>query len=543
MIFQQLANEDSGCLSYLIGCGEAGQAIIVDPGRDRVSEYLRLARKKGLRIAHVIETHTHADHISGNRDLAAATRAAIHVHAAAGVAFEHENLRDGSTVRVGNVEVRVAHTPGHTPDSICLFVTDHARSAEPWFVLTGDLLFVGSVGRPDLGGATAAEDIWDSLRRVLLPLDDSVEIYPAHGAGSSCGKAMSAKSGSTIGFERRFNPAFRYEDKRAFVDFIMAGVPPKPAAFEKIVAKNKGLLALAAAKPRPYSAREAREAIAQGAFVLDLRDVADFGAGHVPGAINVWIDGPQFAERVAGMAPAGAPLLLMGAPSDVDRAVAALSRVGVDEIVGFLQWGMVEWRGDGFPLETVPQITVHDLAAWLEQGRDVVVVDVRELAEWDEGHIDRALHLPMFEAVARRAEIPDDRPKAVLCAGGLRSSTVISALQREGLGGFHNVTGGMAAWAKAGYGVTRREAPPAATAPAPAGSGVVVDCRGLSCPWPSLKVARAITDVEPGGMLEVLATDPGAPADLEAFARRTGHRIVEQSQSGVVLRFLVQRTQ
>ena len=188
---------------------------MVDPGRDRVTEYLRLARKKGLRLAHVIETHTHADHISGARDLAATTKAAIHVHGSAGVAFERQDVdRDGDSIRVGNVEVHVAHTPGHTPDSICLFVTDHARSPEPWFVLTGDLLFVGSVGRPDLGGATAAEDIWSSLTRVLLPLDDSVEIYPAHGAGSSCGKAMSAKSGSTIGFERRFNPAFRYDDKQ-----------------------------------------------------------------------------------------------------------------------------------------------------------------------------------------------------------------------------------------------------------------------------------------------------------------------------------------
>jgi hydroxyacylglutathione hydrolase len=545
MIFQQIVNEDSGCLSYLIGCGESGQAMVVDPGRDRVGEYLRLARKKGLRIAHVLETHTHADHISGNRDLAGATQAAIHVHPAAGVAFEHEALRDGGTVRVGNVEVRVAHTPGHTPDSVCLFVTDHARSAEPWFVLTGDLLFVGSVGRPDLGGATAAEDIWDSLRRVLLPLDDLVEIYPAHGAGSSCGKAMSAKAGSTIGFERRFNPAFRYDDKRAFVSFIMDGIPPKPASFDKIVAKNKGLVALAAAKPRPYSAREAREAIAQGAFVLDLREVADFGEGHVPGALNVWIDGPQFAERVAGLAPAGAPILLLGAPSDVDRAVTTLSRVGVDEIVGFLQWGMVEWRSEGFPVATVPQITVHDLAAWLEEGRDVAVIDVRELSEWDDGHIDGALHLPMFEAVARRAEVPDTRPKAVLCAGGLRSSAVISALQRHGLGGFHNVTGGMAAWVKAGYGVTRQRqrAPAPLASEATAGAGLVVDCRGLSCPWPSMKVSKAIDEVAPGGVLEVLATDPGAPADLEGFARRTGHRIVEQSQTGGVFRFVVQRAQ
>ena len=446
MIFQQLVNEDSGCLSYLIGCSEAGQAIVVDPGRDRVTEYLRLARKKGLRLAHVIETHTHADHISGARDLAATTKAAIHVHGSAGVAFEHQDVRDGDTIRVGNVEVRVAHTPGHTPDSICLFVTDHARSPEPWFVLTGDLLFVGSVGRPDLGGATAAEDIWSSLKRVLLPLDDSVEIYPAHGAGSSCGKAMSAKSGSTIGFERRFNPAFRFDDKNAFVDFIMAAIPAKPAAFDKIVAKNRGLVPLVAAKPRPYAAREAWEAIERGACVVDLRDVNAYGEGHVAGALNVWIDSPQFAERVAGMVPTGAPLLLMGAPSDFDRAVVALSRVGVDEVAGFLQWGMVEWRSEALPSETVPQITAHDLAAWLEQGRDVPVIDVREPAEWDEGHIAGAISLPMFEAVARRAEVPTGTTSAVVCAGGLRSSAVIGSLKRHGLGPFvqrHRRHGGL----------------------------------------------------------------------------------------------------
>jgi len=276
--------------------------------------------------------------------------------------------------------------------------------------------------------------------------------------------------------------------------------------------------------------------------VLDLRDSADFGEGHVPGSLNVWIESPQFAERVAGMAPAGAPLLIIGAPTDVERAVTALSRVGVDEVAGFLQWGMVEWRSEGFPVETVPQITVHDVAAWLEQGTDVVVLDVREASEWDDGHIEPALHLPMFEAVSRRAELPAGRPVAVLCAGGLRSSTVISALQRHGVGALHNVTGGMSAWVKAGYGVTRRAAPPSTKAPASTGSPIV-DCRGLSCPWPSMKLAKAIVEVVPGATVEVLATDPGAPADVETFTRRTGHRIIERSESGGVLRFVVQRAQ
>src|SRR5439155_434267 len=215
---------------------------------------------------------------------------------------------------------------------------------------TGDTLFVGSVGRPDLGGASAAEDLWQSLRRVLRPLPDGVEVYPAHGAGSACGGgAMSAKAASTIGFERRFNPAFRFDDKARFVDFIMQGVPPKPAAFETIVAKNRGLLPLTAAKPRPMSARAAWEAAQAGAVVLDLRVPGTPGEAHVPGA----------------------------------------------------------------------------------------------------------LHVPMFEAVGRASELPADRPKAVVCAGGLRSSTTISALKRRVPGPWLNVTGGMAAWLKAGYGVTK----------------------------------------------------------------------------------------
>jgi len=456
MIFQQILNEESGCLSYLIGCTEAGRALVVDPGRDRVPEYLRLAAKKGLTISHILETHTHADHISGNRDLAGAVRAPILVHRAAGVAFDHQDVSDGDELLIGTVRFKIAHTPGHTPDSICLMVSDLSRGDSPWFVLTGDLLFVGSVGRPDLGGARAAEDAWESLQRVLLPLDDSVEVYPAHGAGSACGRAMSAKSGSTIGFERRFNPALQIHDRQAFVDFLMRDLPPKPPSFEKIVGKNKGLISLVAAKPRPFTAREAWDAVQRCDIVLDLRDPGTYGELHIAGAVNVWIESPQFAERVAGMVPAGAPLLLLAqGPSDLDRAVQALARVGVDEISGFLQWGMIEWRSEGFPVETVPQITASELAEWLEQGRDVVVIDVREHSEWIDGHIEGAIHLPMLEAAARRGEVPADRPKAVLCAGGLRSSTAISALKRHGLQGWYNVTGGMTAWKRFGYPVVR----------------------------------------------------------------------------------------
>ncbi|MBI4636648.1 MAG: MBL fold metallo-hydrolase [Candidatus Rokubacteria bacterium] len=456
MIFQQFLNEDSGCLSYLIGCGQAGEAVVVDPGRDRVHEYLRVARKKGLTITRIAETHTHADHISGNRDLGAATGAAILLHHSADAAFDHVAIQDGDEIRIGSVHLKVLHTPGHTPDSVCLLVTDLARGRDPWFILTGDTLFVGAVGRPDFGGARAAEEMYESLSRVLLPLDDSVEVYPAHGSGSLCGRAMSSKAGSTIGFERRFNPALRFTERAAFVEALMDGLPPKPPSFETIVAKNRGLIPLQAAKPRPYAAREAWEAVRDGGCVVDIRDPGTYGEGHVPGAINVWIESPQFADRVGWFVPRGAAVLLVAAgPSDLERAREGLARVGVDEVVGHLEWGMIDWRSEGLPTETVEQITVHDLAGWLEQHRDVVVVDVREPFEWLEGHIEGALHLPMLEATSRWQELPADRPKAVLCAGGLRSSTVISALKRQGLGGWHNVSGGMTAWLKAGYPVDR----------------------------------------------------------------------------------------
>ena len=194
----------------------------------------------------------------------------------------------------------------------------------------------------------------------------------------------------------------------------------------------------------------------RGEIVVDLRDPATYGELHIAGAVNVWIESPQFAERVAGMVPSGASLLLLAqGPSDLDRAVQALSRVGIDEISGFLQWGMIEWRSEGFPVESVPQITVSELAEWLEQGRDVAVIDVREHAEWIDGHIEGAIHVPMLEAVSRRAEVPANRPKAVLCAGGLRSSTAISALKRAGVQGWYNVTGGMTAWKRFGYPVVR----------------------------------------------------------------------------------------
>jgi glyoxylase-like metal-dependent hydrolase (beta-lactamase superfamily II)/rhodanese-related sulfurtransferase len=454
MIFQQIANEETGCLSYLIGCAEAGEAVIVDPARDRVDEYLALARRRGLAITHILDTHVHADHVSGNQALADRSGAAIHLHPAADAAFPHVPVEDGQALRLGQVTLGVLHTPGHTPDSVSLLVTDGTRGPEPWFVLTGDTLFVGDVGRPDFGGERAAADLYESLRERLLTLPDSVEVYPAHGAGSTCGRAMSSKTASTIGFERRFNPALQAAGVDDFVRRLMTGLPPKPPNFERIIARNRARSLPPVEDPRPLSAAQAGEVLAKGACVLDVRSPEEFGAGHVPGALNVWIESPQFSARAGWFLPPDTPVVLVaGGPTDLSRAARGLSRIGLDAIAGHLQWGMTEWRSQGLPVSTVPQITVHDLATMREERADLVVVDVREPFEWAEGHVEGAVHLPMAEAVRRMAELAADRPKAVLCAGGLRSSTVISALAREGMRHWYNVSGGMTAWLKAGYAV------------------------------------------------------------------------------------------
>lgn len=457
VIFQQVLNEESGCLSYLIGCSQAGQAAIVDPARDRVNDYVAMARRKGLTVTSILETHVHADHVSGNQALAAKTGARIHIHAAANAAFAHDPVEHGREIRIGNVALQVLHVPGHTPDSIALLVTDLTRGTEPWFVLTGDTLFVGDVGRPDFGGEHAAARLYASLTERLLRLPDSVEVYPAHGAGSSCGRAMSSKTATTIGFERRFNAALQVPDVEEFVRRLMTGLPPKPPNFDRIIARNRAQALPQNGAPRPLSATQVRELLDKGACVLDVRSPEEFGEAHVPGALNVWIESPQFANRAGLFAPPDAPVVLVVAsPTDLTRATDGLGRIGLDTIAGHLQWGMTEWKSQGLPVGRVPQISVHDLATMKDERPDLVVLDVREPFEWDEGHIDGALHLPMGEALARQDLVPAGRPKAVLCAGGLRSSLVISALSRAGLTDFYNVIGGMTAWQKGGYGTVKR---------------------------------------------------------------------------------------
>ncbi len=454
MIFRALPNEASGCIAYLIGCEHTHAAALVDVGRSDVEGSLALVRARGLTATHVLDTHIHADHVSGAREVAAATGAAVGLHAAADVRYPHQALEDGQRLQIGTVELRVLHTPGHTPESMCLAVTDTARAAEPWFVLTGDTLFVGDVGRPDFGGETAAADLHRSLFERLLPLGDAVEVYPAHGAGSLCGRAMSSKLGSTIGFERRFNPALRHRQADAFVRALFEHVPARPASMDRIIAQNRGDLMLHRAAPVRIEPRELGGRLAAGAVLVDCRDPRVFGAGHVVGSLNVSLEAPQFAERVAAFVPPGARLVLVvQSEADLARAVPALARVGLDEIDGYVV-------GDsgtpaGLPTATLPQVSPPDLARRRAAERDLIVLDVREPSEWAEGHVAGARHIPMREVPQRVAELPRDRRIAVVCAGGARSSLVASVLERQGFTELLNVWGGMTGWTQAGLPLAR----------------------------------------------------------------------------------------
>lgn len=455
MIFKTIPNEAAGCIAYLIGCERAGVAAVIDPGRADVDHCVELARVRGLTLTHVLDTHVHADHVSGNRDLAGRTGAALCLHEAADVRFPHTGLADGQRLRLGSVELAVLHTPGHTPESMCLVVTDTSRGPEPWFVLTGDTLFVGDVGRPDFGGDTAAAELHRSLFERVLRLDDAVEVYPAHGAGSACGRAMSAKLGSTIGFERRFNPALRHRDSEAFVRALRQGLPPRPANMDQVIARNKGVVMLTPPTPERLQPGDLRGRLEAGATLVDIRDPQTFGGGHIAGSLNVWVDSPQFADRVGWFVPPDRPLVLVAqTEADVAPALAALARIGLDDVPGYVV-GAAAVRAAGLPVAELPNLTAPEVARRLTAARDLVVLDVREPVEWEEGHVAGAIHIPMRQVPARAGELPREKTLALVCRGGPRSSTVGSLLLQQGFTRLVNVWGGMSGWMEAGLPVAK----------------------------------------------------------------------------------------
>jgi hydroxyacylglutathione hydrolase len=453
-----------GCLahaSYLIGSD--GEAAVVDPQRD-VDQYVQEAEAQGLRIKYVIETHLHADFVSGHRELSSRTGAEIVFGVKAAAEFPHRAVKDGEEIKIGSVKLRFLETPGHTPESICILVVDSEVSDNPQKILTGDTLFIGDVGRPDLAGGQGytaqamAGLMYDSLHQKLLKLDDGVEVYPAHGAGSMCGRSMSNETSSTIGAQRQFNYALQPMSKDVFVSMMTTDLPEAPAYFPRDAEINRSGADALQALPRPvaFAPEEVRERSVAGQIVLDVRAAEAFGAGHVPGSLNIGLGG-QFAIWAGSLIPLPAPIVLVAEMEDqVDEAVVRLARVGIESVNGYLRDGMAGWSQAGYQVETVSQITVAQLHELIQSRPDLQIVDVRRPPEYQNGHVPEAQSAPLIVLKRQLPELNFDPAgtTAVICAGGYRSSAAASILQQLGFTNLLNVVGGTGAWIKAGYPVT-----------------------------------------------------------------------------------------
>ena len=458
-----------GCLahaSYLIG--SEGEAAVVDPQRD-IEQYVAEANAHGLTIRYVVETHLHADFVSGHLELAERTGAQIVFGARAGAAFPHRAVKDGDEVRVGRVVLRFLETPGHTPESVSVVVVDTAEGPAPKMVMTGDTLFIGDVGRPDLVGARGftpeqmAGMLYDSLHGKLLTLGDDVLVYPAHGAGSLCGRNISKETSSTIGEQRRFNYALQPMPREDFVRLLTTDLPEVPAYFPRDVDLNRaGAPAVGQRKAPPALSPDemATQALA-GATLLDVRDGAAFGTGHVPGSVHIGLSG-QFASWAGTLLPPDRPLVLVADDeAGVAEAALRLARVGLENVAGYLGGGLAAWAAAGHPVATLSQIAVDELKARLAEGKDLAVLDVRRPAEYATGHVPGARHLPLDRLEHEAESLDASRPTAVLCAGGYRSSAACSLLERRGFRRLFNVVGGTSAWVQAGFEVDKAPPTPA----------------------------------------------------------------------------------
>ena len=455
MILEQYYIECLSHASYLIGDRTTGRAVVVDPRRD-ISDYLADADKFGLMIEGVINTHFHADFVSGHLELVDATGAWIGFGESAETDYPIRRLVDGEHVSLGEVDLEILSTPGHTWESISVLVRERV-GAEPVAVLTGDSLFIGDVGRPDLVnvGDSSTSDLARAMYRTihgkLMTLPDGVTVMPAHGAGSSCGKNLSTELTSTIGEQRWSNPAVQPMTEEAFVAMLTSGQPAAPAYFAADAAMNKRVHPLL----RPdrtvpeMAPRRIQAAVDAGVRVLDARSVEDFAAGHLRGSVNVGFDG-RFAETGGMVAEVGEPIVLIAYPGEEQRAAVRLARIGSDNVIGYLSVG----RDAQFPVEladlvrTAPRTPVTELDELLAEDA-VTLIDIRNPGEREGGAIPGSAHIPLAQLRLRIGEVPTDKPIVVHCAGGWRSSVAASLLRAKGIGQVSDLLGGYNAWADA----------------------------------------------------------------------------------------------
>jgi hydroxyacylglutathione hydrolase len=443
-----------GCLahaSYMLG--SQGEAVVVDPQRD-VDLYVKAAEEHGLTIRHILETHLHADFVSGHKELAARTGAKIYFGAQAGATFPHVAVQDGFELRFGNAWISVLETPGHTLESICLVVSDDEKPQKPWAVLTGDTLFIGDVGRPDLSRTHSPQQLagmlYDSLHNKLLKLPDAVLVYAAHGAGSLCGRNMRAERSSTIGTERLTNYALQLQTRDEFVRQLTSNLPARPEYFLQDAEINRGGAPALSDLPelKAVSPAELKAMLEEDGIALDLRPGDQFAAGHVPGSINIPLSG-QFASwagTILGLS--SRPVLIGDAPEQLSEAGLRLARVGIEGERGYLEDGIAGWKRAGFDLATLREISVQELQQQLS-GNGMQVLDVRREAEWMAGHVDGAAWWPLDRFRVSPPEVDLNVPLAVHCQSGYRSVIACSLLQRAGFKNVVNVSGGFGAWQQA----------------------------------------------------------------------------------------------
>jgi hydroxyacylglutathione hydrolase len=431
VLFRQFVDEGLGCASYLVGDEHAGVAVVVDPAY-AVEPYLDEATRRRVRIERVLETHTHADHVSGHGRLALEHGASVGIHPAAEPAFPFDPLDDGDEIEVGDVALRVLHTPGHRPEHCAFAVADRSRADEPWLVLTGDSLLVGDAARPDLAieAAEGAHGLFQSLRR-LAELPDGVELYPGHVAGSLCGAAMSSKASSTVGFERRFNPMLQIGDVDTFVQEATGTTQPRPPNLTRIVELNRGPFVAAPAALGPLERWD-------DATVLDVRPAPVFAAGHVRGAFNIPVVGSSFATRAGFLLDPDEPIALHGStPEEVERAARGLRSAGFLELAGFLD--------DPPTPDRLEPVALEELQGLLADGA-VELVDVRESDERDSGYISGSRHLPYRLVRAYGDELGEGRPVVTICETGSRAAIAASVLAAAGVDARPVLSGGLREW-------------------------------------------------------------------------------------------------
>ena len=456
MILRQITHDDLGCASYLVGDEKAGVAAVVDPRLD-IDEYLHLARYLGVQIEHILETHNHADHVSGHGRLVAATGATIHIHADAEAEYDHEPFTDGWELELGTIRMRALHTPGHRPEHTAFALIDTGRGDEPWAVLTGDSLFVGDIARPDLAidKEAGARAIFGSLHDTLLELPDDCEVWPGHVGGSLCGgPGMDMKSSTTIGFERRHQQLLRITNRDDFVETTTSALGPQPPNFQNIVALNRGPLHLDSIAPHPLAPRQVAARQADGALVVDVRTEQQFDDAHIPGALCLTALRAGFGSKLAWLADADRPLVVVGRDDeDARQAVGLAAAVGITNVAGYLAGGMTSWREEGRDVERTDRITLPELHDRWEPDREAVqILDVREQHEWNAGHIPGSTFMPYHDIDDVPEGLYPERPIAVVCGSGQRAAVGASLIRHFGARKvIHVVDGGVPMWKRNGW--------------------------------------------------------------------------------------------